>query len=91
MKRSTNAGGMIFVHVCLCIFLAIGLSCIFAPRWVQACALRWNRDWAPGISNSLLEWMRTDGYVIFLRIMGVVFVTFVSIVEILVVKSLSAQ
>ncbi len=90
MKRPT-LGGIVFIHACLCIFLAVGLSCIFAPRWVQSLALRSNRDWVPGISNPLIEWMRTDGYLIFLRIMGVVFVLFVSIVEVLVVKSLSAH
>jgi hypothetical protein len=91
MKSSISLGGLIYLHVGLCIFLAAGLSCIFAPRWVQRCALRWNRAWIPGIPNPLVGWMRGDGYRTYLRIMGLVALLFVIIVEILVIKSLSAH
>ena len=89
--RSTGVGGMIFVHAGLCIFLAGGLACVFAPKRVRTYALRSNRHLAFGVSNPLIEWMKTDGYLTFLRMMGVVFVIFVSVVEVLFVRSLSAQ
>jgi hypothetical protein len=82
LAQKPSVGGLIFIHVFLCFFLAVGLSCIFVPRWVQARALRWNRDWMPGIPNPLIGWMRTDGYRIFLRIMGVLCLVVVSIFEI---------
>ena len=64
---------LIFHFMMMALFVS-GLLCIFSTRRVQEFGLRYNRNWFPGVPNPFLGWMRTEGYVIYLRFMGRLFV-----------------
>jgi uncharacterized membrane protein YjgN (DUF898 family) len=80
MKGSNNIAGVVVMHIVLAFFLLIGVACLFAPRTVQRIALR-QRGYVFGFRNPLTDWMKTEGYVVYLRAMGLIFLIFVMVVE----------
>ena len=52
------------------IFLIIGVICLFWPEKVQEYALKWSSQ-GLGKFNPFLGWIKTQSYVLALRIIGV--------------------
>ena len=70
----TKLTSQLIVGLAIFIALLTGLAGLFFPRKIQQIGVHWSGYTLLGRSKSLVEYMKTDGYVVYLRYMGAVFI-----------------
>jgi hypothetical protein len=81
-----NSIAIVIMHCSLAATLVVGLICLFYPQKVQRYALRRCGGWVPGVPNPFIGWMGTAGYVVYLRVMGCLFIFVALGIELVVWK-----
>lgn len=74
MVKMAKLAPQLTIVFAICIALFIGLAGLFFPRKIQQIGVHWGGYTLLGRSKSLVEYMKTDGYIRYLRCMGVIFI-----------------
>jgi hypothetical protein len=75
---------MTLLWLTLAVFLALGVSCVAIPAEVRDLEMRLLKKSRIARINPFNSWMETDGFVSYLRAMGIVLVVFVSFIVYLI-------
>ena len=62
------------VGAAICLVFLVGFAALLFPRQVQPLAVRWGGYYLWGRSSSLLHWIQSEKYIVYLRVMGAYFV-----------------
>ena len=71
------------------ISLIVGISCLFFPERIQRSALdRYNSYKGLAKFNPFIDWMKTDGYIISLRLGGIIAMVIFIVAVIVLLKEM---